>query len=422
MFGDPAVSKVHKWDGGTGWWQGTGPPLLEGVPMRRRGWALFGLVAVVAGCSSSGGKQAVDATTTTTGAQATTTTLPPRTNIYAAAGATGLNAALANVPTRVYVPNSLSGTVSVIDPATFKVIDTFPTGPTPQHVVPSWDLTTLWVNNNGGSLTPIDPKTGKPGTTVPIDDPYNMYFTPDGKSMIIVAEARQRLDFLDPKTLKAQSSLDVPCPGVNHIDYAADGSYFIATCEFGGALIKVATGSRTVVGRLTLGPAGQSMPQDVRLTPDGRFFYVADMVADGLHVIDGEKFEKVGFIPTGPGAHGIYPSRDGTRMYAINRGSHSTGGQLKGPGSISVVDYAAGPLGTVVANWPVPGGGSPDMGNLSADGKQLWLGGRYDSEVYCFDTTTGQLLARVAVGQGPHGITIWPQPGRYSLGHTGNMR
>jgi YVTN family beta-propeller protein len=396
--------------------------------MRRRGWALIGLAALVAGCSSGGSKLVVDDTSTTTAPQQTTTTAVPRTNVYAAAGASGLNPALAAVPSRVYVPNGGSGTVSVIDPATFKVVDTFTTGLTPQHVVPSWDLTTLWVNNNGdgtgagGSLTPIDPVTGKPGKTVAIDDPYNMYFTPDGKSMIIVAEARQRLDFLDPKTLQPQGSLNVPCPGVNHIDYAADGSYFIATCEFGGALIKVATASRTVVGRITLGAANQSMPQDVRLTPDGRFFYVADMLADGLHVIDGEKFEKIGFIPTGPGAHGIYPSRDGTRMYAINRGSHSTSGGAKGPGSVSVVDFAAGALGTVVENWPVPGGGSPDMGNVSVDGKQLWLGGRYDNEVYVFDTTNGQLLARIPVGRGPHGITIWPQPGRYSLGHTGNMR
>jgi YVTN family beta-propeller protein len=390
--------------------------------------ALVVLVALVAGgCGSGGTKEATGSTTTST-TGSTTTTVPARTNIYAAAGANGLNPALAGVPSRVYVPNSGSGTVSVIDPATFKVIDTFATGPTPQHVVPSWDLTTLWVNNNGdgtgagGSLTPIDPKTGKPGTTVPIDDPYNMYFTPDGTSMIIIAEARQRLDFLDPKTLKLQSSLNVPCPGVNHVDYSADGSYFIATCEFGGALIKVATASRTVVGKITLGNASQSMPQDVRLTPDGRFFYVADMMADGLHVIDGEKFEKIGFIPTSIGAHGIYPSRDGTLLYAINRGSHSTSGARKGPGSISVIDYTAGAMGAVVTTWPVPGGGSPDMGNLSVDGKQLWLGGRYDAEVYVIDTTNGQLLARIPVGQGPHGVTIWPQPGRFSLGHTGNMR
>jgi YVTN family beta-propeller protein len=394
--------------------------------MRRVGWALVALVALVAGCSSGGSDQAGGGGGP--GGTTSTTVAGGATNVYAAAGAGGLDPKLADVPSRVYVPNSLSGTVSVIDPATFEVVDTFPTGPTPQHVVPSWDLTKLWVNNNGdgtgagGSLTPVDPVTGKPGTTVPMDDPYNMYFTPDGRYMIIVAEARQRLDFVDPATLKVHDSVDVPCPGVNHMDWSADGSYFVATCEFGGALIKVSTATHEVLGRLELGSESESMPQDVRLTPDGRWFYVADMMADGLHVIDGARFEKVGFIPTGIGAHGIYPSRDGTRMYAIDRGSHSTSGAPHGPGGVAVVDFRAGAHGEVVDTWPVPDGGSPDMGNLSVDGRQLWVSGRYDAEVYCFDTTTGKLLARIPVGQGPHGLTVWPQPGRYSLGHTGNMR
>jgi DNA-binding beta-propeller fold protein YncE len=89
-----------------------------------------------------------------------------------------------------------------------------------------------------------------------------------------------------------------------------------------------------------------------------------------------------------------------------------------GPGSVSVIDFATR---SVVANWPIPGGGSPDMGNVSADGKTLWLSGRYNSVVYAFDTATGA-VAKIPVGKEPHGLTVWPQPGRYSLGHTGNMR
>jgi YVTN family beta-propeller protein len=75
-----------------------------------------------------------------------------------------------------------------------------------------------------------------------------------------------------------------------------------------------------------------------------------------------------------------------------------------------------------VAKWWIPGGGSPDMGNVSADGKVLWLSGRYSSEVYAIDTRTGRLVARIHVGIGPHGLCVWPQPGRYSLGHTGVLR
>ena len=62
------------------------------------------------------------------------------------------------------------------------------------------------------------------------------------------------------------------------------------------------------------------------------------------------------------------------------------------------------------------------MGGVSPDGRELWLSGRYDGEVYAIDTRNGKLLARIPVEAGPHGLAVWPQPGRYSLGHTGNMR
>ena len=75
----------------------------------------------------------------------------------------------------------------------------------------------------------------------------------------------------------------------------------------------------------------------------------------------------------------------------------------------------------IVGTWHIPNG-TPDMGGVSADGKTLWLSGRYRSEVYAIDTRTGRLRARIPVGCGPHGLCVWPQPGRYSLGHTGILR
>jgi len=115
-------------------------------------------------------------------------------NLYSEIRSDKLSPAVAGALPRVYVPNRQGNDVSVIDPATMKVVDRFPVGVNPQHVVPSWDLKTLWVTNNAegrtdGSLTPIDPTTGKPGKTIAVDDPYNMYWSPDGKSAIVVAEA-----------------------------------------------------------------------------------------------------------------------------------------------------------------------------------------------------------------------------------------
>jgi YVTN family beta-propeller protein len=329
-------------------------------------------------------------------------------DVYAADRPGRLAPAVRRFPSRIYVPNSDSNTVSVINPSTYKVIDQFGVGAQPQHVVPSYDLKTLWVNNDqGNSLTAIDPRTGRRGRTVPVTDPYNLYFTPDGRYAIVVSERRARLDFRDAHTMRLHHSLSIPCAGVNHIDFTADGRYLLTSCEFDGKVVKVDVASEKVVGSLTLDPGG--MPQDVKLSPDGKLFYVADMAKDGVWIVDADRLRKVGFIPTGAGAHGLYVSRDSRYLYVSNRME----------GSISVISFATR---KVVHKWRIPGGGSPDMGGVSADGKVLWLSGRYNGVVYAISTANGRLLARIPVGSGPHGLCVYPQPGRYSLGHTGVFR
>jgi len=343
-------------------------------------------------------------------------------NLYSETRPENLSPVVAKHLHRVYVPNRTSNDVWVIDPATLKVVDKYKVGINPQHVVPSWDLKTLWVNNNAegrtdGSVTPIDPLTGKPGKSIPVDDPYNMYFTPDGSAAIVVAEAHKRLDFRDPHTMAFKYSIETPnCRGINHADFSIDGRYAIFTCEYAKSVVKIDLVEKKVAGYLKFSKGG--MPQDVRISPDGKVFYVADMKADGVFVVDGEKFTELGHIKTGIGTHGLYPSRDGTKLYVANRGVARVYGPPKGKGSVSVIDFATQ---KVEATWPIPGGGSPDMGNISIDGKQLWLSGRYDNSVYVIDTTNGSVKS-IPVKTEPHGLTVWPQPGRYSLGHTGNLR
>jgi YVTN family beta-propeller protein len=312
------------------------------------------------------------------------------------------------------VPNSKSDTVDIIDPSTYKIIGHFALPKNgkatlvPEHVVPSWDLKKLWVaQDEGDQLTLIDPATGKEGETIQVDDPYNMYYTPDGKYAIVMAEREKRIDFRDAQTMRIVKRVPVNCKGVNHADFSIDGRYMIATCEFSSELIKVDVAAQKVLAHLPLTPKG--MPQDCRISPDGKRFYVANMDSNGVHVIDGDAFKQVEFIPTGKGAHGLYFSRDAKLLYISNRGE----------GSISVMDVATQKL---IAKWQIPGGGSPDMGGVSADGSSLWLSGRYNSEVYVFNTSDGTLRTRINVGKSPHGLCVYPQPGRYSLGHTGNMR
>ncbi|MEO7060916.1 MAG: hypothetical protein ABI083_14440, partial [Lapillicoccus sp.] len=334
----------------------------------------------------------------------------------------------------VYVPNQVSGTVQVIDPVSYQVVDRFRVARSPEHVVPSHDLRTLWVNSDGGNtLTPIDPATGTPGSPVSVPDPYNLYFSPDGAHALVMAERLREIEVRDPQTMAAQRVIPVGCYGVNHADFTADLRTMVASCEFSGELVVLDPGLTQVVKTVDLnaiptpgttdpamarsmgGPAGylrpgaSSMPQDVRLSPDGRSFLVADMLRNGIWVVDATTLTVTRFVHTGKGAHGIYFSRDTRSAYVSNRDE----------GTISVLD--AQTLAQT-ALWRIPGGGSPDMGGVIADGHELWLSGRYNSVVYVFDTTTGAVTHVIPVDAGPHGLLVWPQPGRFSLGHTGIMR
>jgi YVTN family beta-propeller protein len=339
----------------------------------------------------------------------TTTAIPtptdePSRDVYGHTHSGDLDPAVADFPARVYVPNSKSNTVEVIDQTSLRVVDDYAVGTLPQHVTPSWDMKELYVNNNrSNSLTPIDPNSGRPRPGFPVDDPYNLYFTPDGRRAVVVAERLGRIDFRDPQTWKLKRSLAIPYPGPNHLDFTADGRYLLISCEFSGYVLKIDITDVRIDSVLHVG----GKPADVRLSNDGTVFFVANERRSGVSVIDPDAMREVRFIPTDAGAHGFVVSRSGTDLYVTNRRA----------GSISVVNMASR---SVVRTWRT--GGSPDMGGVSIDGKRLWGSERYDSSVLVVDTTSGEVVARIPVGAEPHGLCVFPQPGRFSLGHTGNYR
>jgi YVTN family beta-propeller protein len=341
--------------------------------------------------------------------------MPPVTdphNIYSEAGVNMLGANAQKSKSYAYVPNTKSGDVWVIDAQTFQVVNKFHVGIEVQHVVPSYDMSALYATDDQGDvIRRIDPLTGEAGDTIGVLDPYNMYFTPDGKYAISVAEKYRTLVWYDPTTWQELSRLNLPdCQGVDHGDFTPDGRTAAFSCEFDGRVAVVDMESRSLIRMIDMPTRNTNMgPQDLRIAPDGSKFYIADSDSDGVWVLDKDLQTVTKHIPTGDGAHGLYFSRDATKLYVTNR--HE--------GSISVLDADTG---DPITKWQLPGGGSPDMGNVSADGSQLWLSGRYDNVVYVINTTDGSLIKTIPVGNGPHGLALMPQPGRYSIGHTGITR
>lgn len=305
---------------------------------------------------------------------------------------------------RVYVPNNDDRSVSVIDPQTYRVVRTLSVGSEPQHITPSWDLRHLYVGNvYSDSLSDIDPRSRSIRRTISVPDPYNLYFTPDGRTAIDVAEGRDTLFFFDPATWRGEGSLAIPYRGPDHLDFSPHGRFLLLSTEYAGMVVKVGLHPRRVLGVVSVG--GSAV--DVKVSPDGRVFFVANQVRGGVAVIDPRSMREIGFILTGAGAHGFAMARDGRHLYVANRLA----------GSISVIDTVTR---RVVHTWNV--GLSPDMLQVSADGSELWASDRFDASVSVIDSATGRLKHVIPVGGHPHGLTFFPQPGRFSIGHNGVYR
>jgi DNA-binding beta-propeller fold protein YncE len=343
-------------------------------------------------------------------------------DLYAATRRGMLSPAVRGAQAYLYVPDSRGSTVTVISQRTHRIVRVIHAGYLSQHVVPSYDLRTLVTNSSAADeLVEINPRTARKTRTIPVPRPYNLYYTPDGRQAVVMVEEHDIIRFSDPHTFRPIADVRAKgCRGPNHADFSGNGRFFVVTCEFSGELVKISTLRHKVIDRLRLDPRpsarhvgpgvmGMSMPQDIRISPDGRTFYVADMGTNELRLIDAATLRQRRVIGMPSHPHGLYPSRNGKLLYVSDRGA----------GKVSVLRFATN---RIVDTWTIPGGGSPDMGGVSADGRTLWLSGRYDGVVYGFNTRTGRLTARIWVGGSPHGLAVWPQPGRYSLGHTGNMR
>jgi YVTN family beta-propeller protein len=329
---------------------------------------------------------------------------PAPTNVWAATASNTIPAAVADLPPRVYVPHELGGDIAVIDPISMQIVDRYWVGRTPHHVAPAYDFSQLYVNvMDSNYLTVIDPRTSRPTGTLPAAVPYNLYFTPDGTKAVVAAERFNRLDFHDIATWAVIARVPIPGSGVDHMDFSADGSYLLVSCEFGGQVVKVGTDPPQVLGVYR----GGRLPIDVKLNPEGTHFFVADQGRHGVIVIEPDSMTEVAFIPTGRGAHGMGISRDTRALYVTNRLA----------GTLSVIDMAA--FG-VAQTWNI--GGSPDMVQVSPDGQQIWLSARNHGFVYAIDSNNGAVIARIPTGAAPHGLTYFPQPGRFSIGHNGVYR
>ena len=286
---------------------------------------------------------------------------------------------------RVIVLNSGDGTVSIIDRATRKVVDTYPVGKEPHHLVTSLKEDELVVANAASNdLVFLNPLTGEVKRRLPrISDPYQLGYSPDGKWFISVSLRLDRVDIyaMPDYALKARVAM---AKTPSHVAFSNDSRFAYITMQDSNELVALDLTSHKESWRMSIGKT----PAGIWMSPQGLLF-IGIMGQDFVQVIDPAKRETVKKLVTGRGAHNVFPMGDGTRALVSNRVD----------GTSTPIDYKALTVGK-----PIKVGRGVDCMEVSADGKEVWATVRWEAKVAVIDMTGVKPIEYIPVGRSPHGI------------------
>ncbi len=283
----------------------------------------------------------------------------------------------------VLVMNSAAASLSVVDLATHKELRRIPVLREPHHWALTPDGHELLVGDTGGNeLLDLDSATFALLRRIPVADPYQLGFSPDGRFLTVNGIARNQVDIYDAGTLKLVKRFPLASMP-SHLAYSPDSSMVFVSLQGTDKLAAIDLSAMQV--RWTA-PVGRT-PAGV-MWHDGRVL-VADMGADYFAVVDPVDGHVERKVHTGRGAHTLFLSPDGKRLWVNNRVE----------GSTSVLD--AGTL-AVLRTYKLPSG--PDDIVFAPDGR-LWITQRFARTVAVLDPATGD-IQQADVGRSPHGIFL----------------
>jgi YVTN family beta-propeller protein len=301
----------------------------------------------------------------------------------------------------VFVLNSLSADIAVVDPESFTVVKRIPTGKEPHHLYLSPDEKSLIVANAlGDSLTFVDPRTAEVQRVLRgISDPYHLRFSPDMKWFVTASNRLDRVDLYRWQGSGAAEPLllvkRIPAPKTpSHLNIDTKSTTVYVSLQDSDELLAIDLATQAVKWKTPVG----KMPADIYLTPDDRLLLVGLTGDKFVEVWDvsGASPKLARRIQTGDGAHSFRAWGDKRHVLVSNRAGNT----------ISKIDLASL---TVVDQYPAPAG--PDDMELLGDGKTLLVTSRWAGKVTQIDTTTRKVVRQVKVGKSPHGIwTLDHQP------------
>jgi len=166
----------------------------------------------------------------------------------------------------VIVLNSADASVSLIDEATQKVVDTIGVGKEPHHLMATPDNQSLIVANSvANNLVFLDPKTGKVQRWLQgIEDPYQLGFSYDRKWFVTNGLRLDRVDIYHYDGKNFALAKRVPLAAMpSHMIFSADSKIVFVTLQVSGEVAAIDLATQTVLWKM---PVGKS-PAGLWLTP-----------------------------------------------------------------------------------------------------------------------------------------------------------
>ena len=297
-------------------------------------------------------------------------------------------------PKIAIVLNSGSASISRIDMQKREVIDDYPVGKEPHHLMMMPDQKNLVVANAASdNLVLINPVTGQKKQIIPnIYDPYQLGFSPDNKWFVVAGNRLDRVDIYavvngeiqqPPKILKIPKT-------PSHINFTRDSKIAFVTLQDSNEIVAIQLEQQKILWKMQVG----KLPAGVWLTPEDKYLLIGLTGEDKVQVVDWREQKIVKSITTGKGAHNFRPLGDGRHVFVSNRIE----------ATISKLDMLT--LEKVADVKGLPAG--PDCMDITADQKEMWVSFRFSKKVGVINLSTNQLEKTIKVGKSPHGIFFTP--------------
>jgi YVTN family beta-propeller protein len=266
----------------------------------------------------------------------------------------------------------------------------------------------IQTNSAGTTVSLIDPATNKVvGVINGIEVNHGAAAAPDGSKFYISNEADKTLDVVDVKTLKVIKKIALSAHP-NNIDISHDGKrVYVSIAAAPGAVDVIDTTTLTRVKSLPVKGAAHN----TYVTPDGKFIVTGSVAGKRLTVFDQPTEKELWTMDFDAGVRPIAfeknPDGSVKRMFV----------QLSDFHGFVAIDWAAHKEITRIALPEIPVAqrqteglqGSPSHGMvIPADGKTIWVTSKVNSRVYEYSLPDLKLMGEVQVGSHPEWLTATP--------------